>query len=176
MVLRLTSSSCLLLMVLAGCHRAEEKTPTFQWTGRWDKTDLVGAYHTYIRLEDGRVACFANQGETALTVAFNREPGNLLRWTPRTELMAFDAITDLPDPADPSKPAADRFMTRPTVARLPGGDFLGLGMICRVYPAVDGLNYIVSYSGTAESVTLAKQALLAGEERPKTARGTTWAR
>src|SRR5690349_17739906 len=113
MARRLTSSCCLLLAVLAGCNRAEKKPPTFQWTGRWEKTDLVGAYHSYIKLEDGRVACFENNGETALNIAFTREPGNLLSWTPYGELMAFDAISDLPDPTDPTKPAADRFMTRP---------------------------------------------------------------
>ena len=159
----------LLLWVLVVGYGAVKKTPTFKWTGRWEKTDLVGAYHSYIKMEDGRVACFENIGDAALNVSFTREPGNLLRWTPRAELMAFDAISDLPDPADPTKPAANRFLTRPTVARLSNGDFLGLGVICRDYPAVDGLRYVVSYTGTAESVNVVKKALLAGQEPPKTA-------
>ena len=165
----LGGACCLLLGALAAGHAAEKKPPTFKWTGRWEKTDLVGAYHSYIKLEDGRVACFENIGDTALNVSFTREPGNLLSWTPYAELMAFDAISDLPDPADPTKPAANRFMTRPTVVRLPGGDFLGLGAICRGYPAVDGLNYVVSYTGTAESVNVVKKALLAGQQPPTTA-------
>jgi hypothetical protein len=170
MAYRLTSACCLLLVVLAGGLRAQKKPPTLEWAGQWERTDLLGAYHSYIRMDDGRVANFGDRGETALTVAFTREPGNLLRWTPSKELMAFDAISDLLDPADPAKPAADRFMSRPTVVKLPSGDFLGLGAICSGYPAVNGLNYIVSYTGTGESVNLAKQAMLAGQEPPRAAR------
>jgi len=172
MAYRLTSACCLLLVVLAGCHRAPKKPPTLQWTGQWERTDLVGAYHSYIRMDDGRVAYIGNHGETALNVAFTREPGDLLRWTPRKEVMAFEVITDLPDPADTKKPAADRFLflTGPRVAMLASGDFLGLGMICRGYPAVDGRNYIASFTGTAENVNLAKQAMLAGGDPPKEAR------
>jgi hypothetical protein len=166
---RLGSACCLLLWALVAGHGAEKKTPEFTWTGRWEKTDLVAAYHSYIKMEDGRIACFENVGDTALNVAFTREPGNLLTWTPYAQLMAFDAIFDLPDPTDPKKPAANRFMTRPTVVRLPGGNFLGLGVICRGYPAVDGLNYVVSYTGTAESVNVVEKALLAGREAPTSA-------
>lgn len=173
MALRLTSSCCLLLM-LAGCHRAEKKPPMFQWTGRWEKTDLVGSYQSYIRLDDGRVASIGIIDAPALKIAFTREPGNLLRWTPSAELMRFEVITDLPDPVDPTTPATDRFMTRPTVVSLPDGDFLGLGMICRDYPPVDGLAYMASYSGTAESVRLLKEALLAGQKPPKTPSWNYW--
>ncbi len=50
----------LLWALLAGCG-AGEKTPAFTWTGRWEKTELEGCYHSYIRLEDGRIACFQNR-------------------------------------------------------------------------------------------------------------------
>ncbi len=166
MMCRLGGVCWLLLWALTVGYGEEMKTPTFNWTGRWEKTDLLGAYHSYVKLDDGRIACFEDMGDTALNVAFTREPGNLLSWTPYAQLMAFDAIFDLPEPSDPTRPASNRFMTRPTVVRLPTRDFLGLGMICRDYPAVDGLHYVVSYTGTAESVNGVKKALLAGREPP----------
>ncbi len=167
---RLGSACWLLLSALVVGYGEDKKTPAFNWTGRWEKTDLVGAYHSYVKMKDGRIACFENHGDTALNVAFTREPGNLLSWTPYAPLMVFDAISDLPDPADPTKPASNRFMTRPTVVRLPTGDFLGLGKISRDYPAVDGLDHVVSYTGTAESVNVVKKALLAGREPPISAK------
>jgi len=169
MIHRLGLACWLVLWALVVGYGEEKKTPTFTWTGRWEKTDLLGAYHSYVKMKDGRIACFEDHGDTALNVAFTREPGNLLSWTPYVSLMGFDAISDLPDPADPTKPAANRFMTRPTVVRLPGGDFLGLGKICRDYPAVDGLDYVVSYTGTAESVNVVEKALLAGREPSRSA-------
>ncbi len=166
---RLGSACCLLLCVLVAGRGAAEKTPAFTWTGPWEKTELVGCYHSYIKLEDGRIACFENGNGLRLDVSFTREPGNLFTWTPYARLMAWEAIFDLPDPTDPKKPAANRMMTRPTVVRLPGGDYLGLGAICRDYPPVDGRIYMASYTGSAESVNMMKEALLAGREAPKSA-------
>jgi len=173
------SSMCgpLLLAVVAGCY-AGEKTPAFTWTGRWEKTELQGSYHSYIKLEDGRIACFQNWGiripgtalfHAALAVSFTREPGNLFTWTPFAPVMTVEGVLDLPDPADPKKPAPDRVMTRPTVVKLPGGTFLGLGLIGRDYPPVDGLYYVVSYSGSAERLNVVREALLAGRDAPKSA-------
>ena len=178
MLYRLGSVCWLLLWALvAGCY-AGEKTPQFTWTGRWEKTELEGSYHSYIKLEDGRIACFQNWGisipvtttvSAGLVVAFTREPRKLFTWTPFAPVMTWEGIFDLPDPTDPKKPAPNRMMTRPTVVRLPGGDFLGLGAICRDYMPVDGLRYVASYTGSAERVNVVKEALLVGREAPRSA-------
>lgn len=174
---RLVGACCVLLWALVVGYGEEKKTPTFTWTGRWEKTELLGCYHSYIKMKDGRIACFEGGGdEAAMGVVFTRKPGNMLSWTPYAALMSQDAISDLPDPADPTKPASNRRMERHTVVGLPRGDFLGLGMICRDYMPVDGLEYVASYTGTAQSVSVVKKALLAGREPPYRRSGNTKAK
>jgi len=178
----LRSACCLLLGALAIGHAAEKKPPTLKWAGKWEKTELIGSQHSYIKLEDGRIACFGFDELSrsdcncpslkfpgGIVVSFTRKPGILSTWTPSAPLMTFEGIFDLPDPADPTKPAADRLMMRPTVVRLPGGDFLGLCGISRNYMPVDGLRYVASYTGSAERVNVLKEALLAGRKAPKSA-------
>ena len=177
------SSMCgpLLLAMVAWC-RAGENTPVFTWTGRWEKTELIGSYHSYIKLADGRIACFRNAGLSKLdcdcpslefpggvVASFTREPGSLFTWTPAAPVMTWEAIFDLPDLTGPRKSAPNRLMTRPTVVRLPGGDFLGLGAISRDHPAVDGLWYVASFAGSAERVSVLKEALLTGRGAPRSA-------
>ena len=170
---------CLLLWILMGGFGPKDTTPAFAWTGPWEKTGLTGSYHSYVKLDDGRVACFCNRGLSklvcdcpslmfpgAIAVSFTREPGNLLTWTPSAPLMTWEGILDLPDPSDRSRPAPNRLMTRPTVVRLPSGYFLGLGAISRDYPPVDGLYYVTSFAGSMERVKVVKEALLAGREVP----------
>jgi len=165
---RLGTACWLLLWTLAIGYGQEEKTPTFTWTGRWEKAEISGSYHSYLKLEDRRIACFYNGGESLL-VSFTREPGNLFTWTSDAPLMTWKELLDLPDPAEPKEPAANRMMTRPTVVRLPCGDFLGLGAVMRGYDPVDGLHCVASDTVSGHGVSAVKQALLAGREAPKSA-------
>ncbi len=181
MVYRLTAV-CWLLGALVVGYGAEDKTPELTWTGRWEKTELIGSYHSFIKMEDGRIASFVNWGLSksdcdcpgllwpgGVAVSFTREPGNLLTWISAAPVMTWEAIDDLPDPADPKRAAPDRLMTRTTVAKLASGDFLGLGAISRDHPAVDGLWFVASFAGSAERVNVLKEALLAGREAPRSA-------
>jgi hypothetical protein len=130
------------------------------WQGEWEKTDLAGAYHSYVRLDGGTMAAFTNYGtnpgETAfsmfLGVSFQKSPGDWMRWTGWIPLVARDQISDLPDPSEPSKPAHNRMMTRPSVVRADDGSYLCIALICRGYFPQDGLRYYVTMSGPPGSI------------------------
>ena len=158
--------------VSALCARVVCAEPDpWRWQGEWQPTGLLGCYHSYVAMSDGRLACFQNMGVTTagesatateLVVSFTREPGAFIDWTDPVALLTWDQIDDLFEERDAKTLAHNRLLTRPAVTRLADGGYFGIGVVCRGYFPKDGLRWIARFRGSAASVDAALRQALDG--------------
>ena len=176
MLFRLTIAVSAVMTVAVPCAKSQDK---LTWQGRWEPTELLGCYHSYVRLPDGTFACFQNWGTrkaassntTKFVVSFSRKPDQWFEWTKPYQLFPCSEINDLFERDNKAKPAHNRLMTRPTVVRTVDGSYIGLGVICRGYMPKDGLRWFCWFEGKSGSIEAMKNYVLKNKPAPK---NTAW--